>query len=179
MKSKNIRFLLQMLAVVILGIGLAGCGKSAPTPEEVAKKINSHEELTQADYASILDYCGEYSKKAQQYYDLINNQPNDSTTQYIRASNDLADLVAKYQYLDAFRGVIYNLPQTALDEKNQKKIEEYSKYQGFPLPEGAGADLANPEVVGDIEDMPSQAVTDSTGVISTGDGVAVDENVGQ
>ena len=91
----------------------------------------------------------------------------------------MAALVQEYPYLDMFRNVVYNLKDSDLDKENQKKVEEYTKYQAFPLPEGAGPDLSTPGVVGDIEDMPSQAGTDSTGVISQGDGVVVDETVGK
>lgn len=177
MKTGKIKSLVMTMAVMALTI-MTSCGGGVK-PEEVAAKIDAQEELSQKDYAAVLDYCGDYAKKAQQYFEIINSQPNDSTAQYIRAADDMAALVQEYPYLDMFRNVVYNLKDSDLDKENQKKVEEYTKYQAFPLPEGAGPDLSTPGVVGDIEDMPSQAGTDSTGVISQGDGVVVDETVGK
>lgn len=162
------------MAFVMMIAGVAACSSAGPEPKDVAEKIDANETLSQADYGTILDYCGEYSKKAQRYFDLINTQPNDSTAEYARASQDLAELYQEYSYLDMFRSVIYNLPATALDEANRKKVEDYAKYQAFPLPEGASVDMTNPDVEGMIEDMPAN---DSGAVIATGDGEAVQETV--
>lgn len=170
----NIKKLILGCVAVFTMVSLAGCGNSNPTPEEVAKKIDNKETLTQADYSTIFDYCGDYAKKAQQYFDEINNQPNDSTAEYIRATSDMAALYADYPYLDMFRTVVYNLQSSALDEKNNAKVEEYAKYQAFPIPEGEGADLTNPDVVGDIVEMPE---SDTSGVIAGGGGEAVDMKV--
>lgn len=172
--NRRFQLLLAVVAVLVMGLGLASCGNGAPSAADVAKKIDAKEQLSQADYGSILDYCGDYAKKAQQYFDVINAQPNDSTVEYANAAADMAKLVEQYPYLDMFRSVVYNLTTTDLDEANQKKIDEYAKYQAFPLPEGAGVDLANPDVVGDIEQMPD---TDTSDVISEGAGEAVDVNV--
>lgn len=165
-----------LIAVTALVTGMASCGKT-PDASEVAKKIDAQEALTQKDYGVVLDYCGEYAKKAQSYFDVINAQPSDTTAEYIRVVNDMAQLSQEYSYLDMFRGVVYNIKADDLDADNQKRVEEYAKYQAFPLPEGDGPDLTTPGVEGAIEDMPSQAVTDSTGVIAGGDGVVVDEKV--
>lgn len=164
------------LLTMFAGIMLASCSKT-PDAAEVAKKIEAQETLTQSDYATVLEYCGDYARKAQTYFDMINAQSSDSTADYIRAANDMARLSQEYPYLDTFRGVVYNMKADALDADNQKKVEEYARYQAFPLPEGDGADLTTPGVVGEVEDMPSQATTDSTGVIAAGDGVVVDQKV--
>ncbi len=166
---------MKVAAVAFLAfIGMAACGQKIPTADEVAKKIDNKEVLTQEDYTAILDYCADYSKKAQVYFDQINNQPNDSTAEYIRATDEMASLYADYQYLDMFRTVIYNIPMSSLDEKNKAKVDEFAKYQAFPLPDGAGAAMVNPDVVGDIVDMPA---SDTGNVIATGDGEAVDVNL--
>lgn len=175
---KRVKFYGMVVAVLTLaaGLGLASCRKT-PDASEVAKKIEAQETLTQSDYATVLEYCGEYARKAQAYFDVINAQSSDSTAEYIRAANDMARLSQEYPYLDTFRGVVYNMKADALDADNQKKVEEYARYQAFPLPEGDGADLTTPGVVGEIEDMPSTGTTDSTGVIADGDGVLVDQQV--
>lgn len=174
--KKRISLMLGILMMAVMSVAMVSCGSNTPTAENVAKKLDSKETLTQNDYAVMLDYCGDYAKKAQKYFDIINPQPNDSTAEYQRAADDLAKLSEKYPYLDMFRGVVYNVPLTDFDEANQKKVEEYSKYQAFPLPDGAGVNMTNPTIVGDIEDMPFSNGTDTT-VIATGDGVAVDTNV--
>lgn len=174
MKKRIVRLMAAMAAVVLSLVTLAACGGKSSDPAEIQQKIDAKGELSQQDYAAILDYCGDYAKKAQQYYDIINAQPNDSVPEYTRAEGDLAMLIQKYPYLDSFRGVIYNTPLTALDADNQKKVDDYSKYQGFPLPDGAGVNMVNPDVEGDIEDMPD---TDTGNVIATGDGEVVNENV--
>lgn len=158
------------LMALLFTLLMLSCGAKTPSPESVARKIDANEKLTQADYASILDYCGEYSKKAQKYFDLINTQPSDSTAEYNRAASEMAALSQEYPYLDMFRGVIYNLPEKALDQSNLDKVKEYTRYQAFPLPNGAGVDMSNPAVVGDIEEMPD---SDTGNIIAAGDGEVV------
>ena len=162
---------------LLLVVVMAACGQKTPTADEVAKAIDAGSQLTEADYTSMIDYCGDYAKQAQKFYDTINAQPNDSTAEAIKATDQLADLFAKYPLLDKFRAVIANTDLTKLGAENEKKVAEYARYQGFPLPVGEGADLRDPNVVGMIEDMPDSAAADSAGVVATGDGEAVDINV--
>lgn len=159
-----------LLIVVVMG----ACSPKLPTPEEVAKKIDTKEALTTQDYTTMIDYCGQYAKQAQQYFDLINNQPDASTPEAVKAAGELAGVYADYKYLDLFREVIDNTDEKTLGEDNLKKINEYAKYEAFPLPIGAGASLQQPDVVGQIEQMPE---SDSDGIISEGVGEAVDINV--
>lgn len=174
MKRNVLYGAIMSLAVIVFG--MTGCGQSHDA-SEVAKKIDAQEALNQRDYATVLDYCGEYARKAQTYFDAINAQPSDTTAEYLRVVNEMAQLSQEYPYLDMFRGVIYNLKADDLDADNQKKVEEFARYQAFPLPEGDGPDLSIPGVEGLIEDMPSQAGTDSTGVIATGDGIVEEKDV--
>lgn len=160
--------------MVVLCIAAAACTKTQPTPAEVAAKIDSHETLSETDYAVMIDYCGEYARTAQQYFDIINAQPTDSTAEYNRAAEDLATLKANSPYLDMFRTAIYAASDQQIGEKNVEKVQHYQKYEAFPLPEGSGPDLTLPGEVGLIEDMPD---TDTAGVIATGDGIAVDQKV--
>lgn len=173
MKTKSSPLFKGLIALMLAFI-FASCGSADPNPESVAAKINDNSELTQADYATMIDYCGNYAKDAQKYYYLINAQPNDSTREAVTATNDLASLYGSHVYLDQFRGVLSSIDMSALDKENTKKVNEYAKYQGFPLPGGEAADLENPQVVGDIEQTPS---SDTTAVISQGDGEAVNVNV--
>ena len=173
---KKIVTALKACAAVMLVALVASCGQKAPTVEEVAAKVNDGQALTQADYKTMIDYVGEYAAKAQDYYNQINAQPNDSTAQYIEASNELAALYAKYTYLDSFRTALSNADASNFDDTNLELVNKYSKDQGFPLPVGEGAAMQDPNVVGMIQDMPSTGTTDSTGVLSTGDGEAVNMN---
>lgn len=164
---------LKAVCMALLCVAFAACSGSAPTPAEVAAKIDSHGSLSESDYGVMIDYCGDYAKSAQQFFDIINAQPSDSTAEYSRAAQDLATLKANSPYIDMFRTAIYVAADSQLGEKNLKKISEYQKYEAFPLPEGSGPDLTQPGVVGDIVEMPD---TDTTAVIATGDGEAVDDS---
>ena len=173
MKTRLFKGLMALVLVCLM----AACGAKTPTPEAVAAKIAANETLTEADYTTMIDYCGKYAEKAQKYYDIINAQPNDSTAEYNRAASDLPDLYGSDKYLDTFRNCLAQTDLSKLGKENEKKVNDFAKYQGFPLPQGEGADLRDPNVVGMIEDMPDTTVTETTGVISTGDGEAVDVNV--
>lgn len=174
--KKTLSKLMASAATLLMVIGLAACSSNLPTDADVAKKIDAKESLSEADYTTMIDYCGRYAEEAQKYYDIINAQPNDSTTEYLTAANDLAELYGNYAYIDQFRQTLAQTDMSQLGADNEKKVNEMAKYQAFPLPAGAGANLQDPNVVGMIEDMPATATTDSTGVLSTGDGEAVDLN---
>lgn len=168
---KNFTGIIKSFAAAVLLIGVASCGSKVPSADDVAAKISEGQELTQADYTAIIDYVGEYAGKAQEYFNIINAQPNDSTAEYIKASDDMAALYAKYPHLSAFRNALYNADMSQFDTANQELINKYANDPAFPLPAGEGDAIENPQVQGMIQDMPS---TDSTPVISTGDGEAVD-----
>lgn len=170
---KSLSIIKSALAAVLL-LAMAACGQKVPSAEEVANRINSNEEVTEADFTSMIEYCGKYAKDAQKYYDIINAQPTDSTAEAIKATSELADLYADYPYLELFRGKLAQTEMSALGAANEKKVNEYAQYQAFPLPIGEGADLEDPNVVGMIEQMPA---SDTSGVISQGAGEAVDEGV--
>lgn len=156
----------------LLGLVMSACSNGNLTPAEVAAKIDSHESLTEADYTVMIDYCGEYAKNAQKYFDVINEQPSDSTLAYTEAAQDLASLRAASPYLDVFRTAIYAASDEQIGAKNVEKVNEYQKYQAFPLPEGSGESLNIPDEAGVIEEMPD---TDTSGVIAVPDGVALDK----
>lgn len=172
--KKKFNVILKSAMTLMFVLILASCGSKTPSAEDVAKKIDAQETLTQADYTAMIDYCGKYAQEAQKYFDQINAQPNDSTAAAVEATNKLADLYASYTYLDQFRTALYATSDAQLSPENEKKLNEYASYEAFPLPSGEGKALENPDVVGMIEQTPN---TDSTGVISTGVGEAVDVNV--
>lgn len=163
---------LKCICMGLLGLLMSACSNGNLTPAEVAAKIDSHEPLTESDYSVMIDYCGDYAKNAQKYYDVINAQPNDSTAEYSDAANDLASLRAASPYIDMFRTAIYAANDDQIGAENVKKVNEYQKYEAFPLPDGSGESLNIPDEVGVIEDMPN---TDTTGVIADPDGIVVDK----
>lgn len=162
---------LTYICMAIMAFALASCSGTNPTPAEVAAKIDSHQVLSEADYATMIEYCGAYAKDAQQYFDLIDETPNDSTAVYNHSAQKLADLKASSPYVDMFREAIYAATDEQIGKANVAKVNEYEKYEAFPLPEGSGPALEQPGVVGDIEEMPA---SDTSQVISTGAGVAVE-----
>ena len=162
---------LKAICMGLMCVVLAACSNSSLTPAEVAAKIDSHKPLTEADYAVMIDYCGDYAKNAQKYYDVINAQPTDSTMAYNEAAQDLASLKAASPYVDMFRTAIYAANDDQIGVKNVEKVNEYQKYEAFPLPEGSGESLNIPDEAGVIMDMPS---SDSNGVIADPDGIAVE-----
>lgn len=166
--------LFKGIIAAMLVVIFAACGKVAPQASEVASKIEKNETLDQQDYKTIIDYCGRYAESAQKYYDIVNAQPNDSTAEAIAATNDLAALYAANPYIDSFRNVMDNADLSQFDDANRKLITKYGDYQAFPLPGGEAARLESKQVVGMIEQTPN---SDTTGVISQGDGEAVDINV--
>lgn len=169
---KKITKMMKAVMAVMLVAVMAACGSpKIPSAEDVAAKIDKGEALTQTDYTAMIDYVGEYASKAQEYFNTINAQPNDSTADYIKAANEMAELYQKYSYLDMFRTCLRNADMSQFDTANQELINKYANDESFPLPAGEGVALENPKVQGMIQDMPN---TDSTPVISTGDGEAVD-----
>lgn len=165
---------LKTLGMALVCLLFAMCGSKNSSPEEVARRIDAKEALSQDDYRTIIDYCGEYAKTAQQYFDIIDSQASESTPEAVKAAADLAAVYGKYKYIDMFRNALFNVDESQLDARNVKNVKEYSGYEAFPLPGGAGEALEDPDVVGDIEQMPA---SDTSGVISQGDGEAVDIQV--
>lgn len=135
----------------------------------VAEKIASGATLDQKDYSTMIDYCADYAEKAQPYFDIINS--NDETNkEYIDASGSLAEMASKAIYLDTFRQALFAANADELGEANVKRMDELSKYEAFPIADVSNQGMLNPDVVGDIEDMPA---TDTGNVIATGDGEVV------
>lgn len=161
---------LKILLIAALAVVAGACSKNEPTAAEVAAKIDAHQALSESDYSVMIDYCGDYAKNAQHYFDLINEQPSDSTQEYMRAANELAALRAANPYLDMFQTAIYAANDDQLGKENVEKVNKFSKYIAFPLPEGSGPNLTQPNVEGEIMDMPD---SDTAGVIAAPDGEAV------
>lgn len=161
---------IMTILTVFLSVILASCSGNGVDPKTVAEKISAGEPLTEADYSVMIDYCADYAQKAQPYFDITNSGVSTTSKEYASASESLADMMSKAVYLDTFRTAIENASPEALGKENVKKIEGFSKLEAFPLPALSDSVMLNPDVVGDIEEMPT---TDTTGVIANGDGEVV------
>ncbi len=150
---KNIGLILFGVFALILG----ACSKGTPTPAEVAAKIDSHQVLDQTDYAVIIDYCGDYAKQVEQYFNLINEQATDSTIDYLRASGEIANLRAANPYLDMFQTALYSADKDQMGEENVRKVNEYKRYQAFPLPDESECALIIHQDKGLEVEMPAES----------------------
>ena len=164
--------LFTALCVMFCFAFLMACSTHTPSPEAVAAQVDAKEALSDADYTTMIDYRGKYAENAQKYFDIINS-PKASQEEQQKAYSDMATMYADYKYLDTFRAAIYAVDENQLSKSNREKLNKYSSLEAFPLAGGAGEALENPNVVGMIEEMPQ----DSSEVIATGDGEAVDIQV--
>lgn len=158
--------IIAVLAVVLLA---AACGGSDDA-SKVASKIQSNEQLTESDYKVMVDYCGKYAESAQKIQDQINNLPVDSEESE-KLNEDMSDLASKYPLVSEFFGKITTATEEEVGPENVKLINKYAPLMWFSAPEWANV-RDDPSVVGFIEEMPS---SDTTGVISSGDGVEVNK----
>lgn len=158
---------MKFFAFMVVCLMLAACGGTKGA-SAVADKIKGGEQLTQSDYTVMIDYCGKYAEEAQKLQDQVNSLPTDSKKSF-KLEDKLADLSNSYPYTAEFFDKITNCSKEEIGEKNVDAINKYAPLMWFSAP--AWAIVSNDtDVVGFIEDMPS---TDSTNVISTGDGVEV------
>lgn len=67
MKTRVFKFS-GVLSLIMLVVGAVSCGSSMPSPKDVAEKIESHDVLAEADYTTMIDYCGEYAKKSSEVF---------------------------------------------------------------------------------------------------------------
>ena len=165
---------IMTMIVTLLCVIMASCGSKSVDPQVVADKLQKGEALTEADYSAMIDYCSDYAEHAQKYFDIINSEPNDSTEAAIKATDELATLYNGAKYLDSFRTALFNADASELGEKNAARIAELSKYEAFPISDVSDSSMLNPDVVGDIEQMPANPA--DTVVIADGAGEAVESN---
>ena len=158
---------LKLFAFFAVCLLMAACG-SKDGSSAVAEKIKNGEALTQADYTVMIDYCGKYAEEAQKLQDQVNNLPAESKETY-DIEGKMAELSDSYPYTAEFFEKISNCSKEEIGEKNVEAINTYAPLMWFSAPSWAIVS-DDTDVVGFIEDMPS---TDSTNVISTGDGVEV------
>lgn len=120
--------LLIVAAVALIVTACTGTGA-----KKVADKIASGEVLTQSDYTILIDYCGDYAKKAQVIQDKIDNlESTDPTVAALQT--ELADLNGKFPYTDTFFKTLSSSTPEEVGTENMKKVDELSSLIWFTAP---------------------------------------------
>lgn len=157
------------LMLAALAVMLTACGK--PGVEDVAKKVNDHEKLSQEEYSMIIDYVSESFKS-------IGKEIKANPRQW---AEDPDMLDKKYPHLSEFIGVIFGAadPATAkmanlepLDEANTKKAMEMEKVINDVLRSAVGG-MAQPMEPASTDNNEADAAPVDSGSV---DEVTVDPN---
>lgn len=147
---------------------MTACG--GQSVDSVAEKIDSGKKLTQADYTTIIDYCGKFANEAQKLQNQVDALP-DSSSVAVTDETKLADLKTKFPHLDKFNNALLAATPQDVGPDNVKKVNKLAQYVWFTAPDWATVQT-DPNVDGFIEQTPT---TDTTGVISDGAGDIVTE----
>lgn len=147
---------LMMLAIVALV--MASCS-TKDEAQNVAKKIEASEPLTEANYTVILDYLGDFAEKAQPIQDKINNSNSDNPDY----ASQLASLKAQYPLVDTFNEAIEKANANVLGVDNMALLNKYAPLEWFTAPTWF-TDMPDPDVAGEIVETPPAG--DSDGVIA-------------
>lgn len=161
---------IKLMGLALLCLLFAACGPTKSDDDKVAEKIDAGAALTEQDYTVVVDYLVKYAKEAQVYQDEINSLPSGDPKAE-EATKKLADVTAGYTLLDTFNKALQASTVEGVGPANVKKVNENAALDYFTAPSWAIIDQ-DPKVAGFIEDMPD---TDTTAVISQGDGVVVDK----
>lgn len=157
-----------LMTVVLATLGLMSCSPTSQEAEKgekaLAEKIINKEPISQDDYSVMIDYVGEYAKKAQNYLDMEINGENNQ-----EASDELAKLNQEYEFVKTFRDCIAATPSTELNEKNLEKVAKYAGLIEFTAPQGYTI-VTNEEAAGMEEQTP-----DTTNGVVAGEVVTVKE----
>lgn len=160
------------LGIALLIMAFVACGPTKSEEDKVAEKIDAGQTLTEKDYTVVVDYLVKYAQEAQKYQDVVDNQPSGSAEAQ-EATDKLAALTSSYSLLDPFNKALEASTVEQVGPDNVSKVNQNASLTYFTAPSWAIIDQ-DPNVAGFIEQMPA---SDSTGVISQGDGVVVNENV--
>ena len=145
------------LAAVIILILAACTGRS--DIDRIADKVNQSQPLSQKDYSAMIDYCGQYARKAQPIQDQINLLPADSP-KALKLSIRLADLSSEYVYYNLFSEKIARCSKKEIGSANVDKINTLAPLTWFMAPDWA-VFQTSPDAAGFIEDV-APADSDST-----------------
>lgn len=159
----------KFLLLAALAVVMASC--AGTRDKEINDKIIAGEKLTQDEWTVVIDYLGHYAEEAQPILDAI-DQETDPMADNGSNAEKLADLTDKNEYLSAFASALGNSTKEEVGPDNVKAVDKYSKYTAFPAPQWASINT-DPNVVGMIEQMPSDSTSTSDTVVAQGDGEMV------
>lgn len=144
-------FLLGVVALV-----MAACSGGAGA-QALSDKIAKGDVLTQADYTTLIDYCGDFAKKAQVIQDKIDNlDSNNPAVEGLQSQLD--GLKEKFPLLKEFQKVLKNSTPEEVGSENVKKIDELSSLIWFDAPDWAQTVAPGKVGAGLIEDVaPAEA----------------------
>ena len=146
---------LFLIAVVAL---IAAACSPASEADGIARKISKGDALSQSEYTAIIDYCGDYAKKAQTIQQQIDNLSSDSP-ELSKLNAELESVKKAYPLTGEFFKALANATPEEVGEQNVKKVDEYSAMIWFDAPSWASEEL-DPKAAGLIEDV-APAAADS------------------
>ena len=165
MKKLHLLFVMAFMAV----IGLASCENPNKEADAVAQKLQAGEQLSEQEITDLINYVGEYAKKAQ---GDVDDEINGTDTE--QAHVDMEKLNEEYKYVDLFRNYLKNVDFTTLSNENLELIGNYAHYEEFTVPAKMDFSVDPAEkAAGFIEEG---ATTDSSAVIATDVPQAVEKN---
>lgn len=161
---------LKLFLIAALAVVAVSCAGSRD--KEINDKIAAGEQLTPDEWTVVIDYLGHYAEEAQPLQDAIDNESAQTADANGKNAGKLADLTAKYQYLDSFTGALTAATEAEIGADNVRAVNKYSQYPAFPAPAWATVNT-NPNVEGMIEQMPSDSSKVADTVVAQGDGEMV------
>lgn len=142
-------------------IGLASCDSANNKEADiVANKLQAGEQLNEQEITELINYVGEYAKKAQ---GDVDDEVNGTDT--AEAAVDMNKLNEEYSHIDLFRDYIKNLDVSTLSEANLALIQKYAHYEEFTAPQQMDFSVdPNEKAAGFVEETPG---SDSSAVVAT------------
>lgn len=153
---KKIRFVLALSIMAVFGL-VACHGTEEGACQDVANKINNHEELTNDDYTRMIEYVGEYAEKAQQYVVAADDAENQAALQKLQE---------EYPLVNLFRDCIKQTPADKFDSDNKALIEKYGGLVEFTMPESMSL-TTDPDAAGVLVESPDSANGVIAGAVDT------------
>lgn len=160
MKKLHLFCVMALFAI----IGLASCENPHKEADAVADKLEDGQKLTDQDVAVLINYVGEYAKKAQGEVDDEVNGTNTAAAQV-----DMEKLNKEYKNYPLFNDYLKNLDFTTLSKSNIELIGKYAHYEMFTVPPRMDFSVdPNEKAAGMIVDTPSDSIKGDSSVIATG-----------
>ena len=150
MKKLGIICFMTLLTAFVMN-SCGGAGSNAQD-KKIEDKIENGGDLTSEDYSRMINYVGEFAKKAQ---DIAVNSNN--------SDEQLAQLREEYPFLNLFRDCIANTPVDKLNESDLKDVAKYAGLVEFTTPIGYEL-TTDPKAAG----MEVQTPDSENGVIAGG-----------